>query len=76
MRITTQYKRCEPDTATGYKIILTQVFSSFDPEEIDMVEDTFRAIYGSGAISEIPKKDFAFNYHMNSDILVGVEDNH
>lgn len=53
----TQFQRCEPDTISGEKIILTQTFSSFDKQEIDRLEKMLRETIGSGRITEYKGKE-------------------
>lgn len=50
VNVITSYHRADPDTATGYKVILTQVFCSYDEKEIDAIENAFKKQYGSGTI--------------------------
>lgn len=53
MTISITYLRPHPDTLMGHRIVLTQVYYSMDKREIDMVEDLFKAQYGSGVVSEV-----------------------
>ena len=53
MTISTHYVRKDPDTIMGHKVVVTTVYSSFDAREIDIIEDSLRAQYGSGVVSEV-----------------------
>ena len=53
MKISTTYHRPEPDTVMGHKIVLTQVYSSMDKREIDMLEAICSFQYGSGTVTEV-----------------------
>lgn len=48
----TTYKRMNPDTVNGNMIILQTVYSSFDRDEIDALEKTFKKNIGTGLITE------------------------
>ena len=61
MKISMTYHRPMPDTATGHKIVVTQVFSSMDKREIDIAEETFKKQYGSMMVAELDLNEFMFN---------------
>ena len=42
------WRRLEPDTIDGEKIIVETVFSSFDKKEIDAIQREFENVYGGG----------------------------
>lgn len=52
MKVTISWHRDRPDTANGDKLIVTQVYSSWNQSEIDALEQTFQRQYGSGAVME------------------------
>lgn len=53
MKCIAQYKREEPDTILGEKIIITQIYSSFNKEEIDKVEQYCKENIGDGLVTEL-----------------------
>jgi len=53
MKLLIQYKRENPDTILGEKIIITQIYSSFDKEEIDKVEQYCKENIGDGLVTEL-----------------------
>ena len=46
------YKRFDPDTVSGYKIVITETYTSFDEIEINALERNLRQAIGSGIITE------------------------
>lgn len=56
MRQTITYKRLKQDTINGDSIQVTMVYSSFDKNEIDSVEEVFKETIGTGIISEFETK--------------------
>ena len=52
MKVTISWHRDRPDTANGDKLVVTQVYSSWNQSEIDAMEKTLQLQYGSGAIME------------------------
>ena len=48
MECFTQYTRSNPDTVNGYKIIVTQTYTSFNEKDIDMLEEQFKQSIGNG----------------------------
>ena len=52
MKCHISYRREEPDTINGEKLILTHYYTTFDIEEMDALEQGFRDQYGSGVIAE------------------------
>lgn len=57
MKVITTYNRPNPDTMTGHKIVLTQVYYSMDEREIDALEELFKAQYNSGTAIEYKTKE-------------------
>lgn len=47
----TRHNLC--DTAMGYKIVLTQTYTTFDKKEADRLEDMLRNMIGSCLMSEL-----------------------
>lgn len=52
MKVLTRYRRLAPTTLTGEQIEVVTTYSSFNKEEIDALEKTFKEIIGTVAISE------------------------
>lgn len=52
MKVTISWHRDMPDTANGDKLVVTQVYSSWNQSEIDAMEKTLQLQYGSGAVME------------------------
>lgn len=52
MRTETTYKRLNPDTIHGDMIIIQTLYSSFDSEEIDALEDSLKNHIGAGIVNE------------------------
>ena len=53
MKVHTSFQRHEPDTIRGEAISVTQVFSSFDKREIDMLQNQLQEQIGAGVIGEV-----------------------
>ena len=52
MKCVTTYERLMPDTICGEGIKLTQVYTSFDIQEIDELEENLKKAIGSGVVFE------------------------
>ena len=52
MKVTISWHRDKPDTVNGDKLIVTQVYSSWNQSEIDAMEKTMQLQYGSGTVVE------------------------
>ena len=46
MKVTVSWRRGEPDTHSGHKLIVTQIYSSYDVTEIEGVAESMRRTYG------------------------------
>lgn len=55
--VTTTCKRCTPDTIKGECFVLTTEYTSFDAEEIDIIEERFKEAAGSGITSQFEVKE-------------------
>ena len=56
MKCFTQYRRELADTVNGEKIIVTTIYSSFDKEEIDNLEEQLKEKIQSGLIYELKRR--------------------
>lgn len=52
MKCFTSYERHNPNTVNGETIVVTQVYSSFDKKEIDVLENDLRLSIGDGVKME------------------------
>lgn len=52
MKVSISWHRDNPDTANGSKLVVTQVYSSWNQAEIDAMEKTLQLQYGSGVVAE------------------------
>lgn len=57
MNIFTTYKRLKPSTVNGDAISITTVYSSFNPAEIDELEQHCKATIGTGVIQHFDPAD-------------------
>ena len=48
MKCFTSYERYNPNTVRGETIVVTQVYSSFDKKEMDILENDLRLSIGDG----------------------------
>ena len=48
MKCFTYYERHNPNTVNGETIVVTQIYSSFDKEEMDVLENDLRLSIGDG----------------------------
>ena len=48
MKCFTSYERHNPNTVNGETIVVTQIYSSFDKEEMDVLENDLRLSIGDG----------------------------
>lgn len=51
MKVSISWRRDKPDTANGEKLIVTQVYSSWNQSEIDAMEKTLQLQCGSGMVA-------------------------
>ena len=56
MKCYATWRREKPDTTSGEKIIMTQVFTSFDKQEIDKLEETLKETIKSGIFTDFEVK--------------------
>lgn len=52
MKCFTFYSKCNPDTISGYKIVVTQTYTTFDEAEINQLDKHLRQTIGSGTMTE------------------------
>ena len=52
MKCFTSYERHNPNTVNGETIVVTQVYSSFDKKEMDVLENDLRLSIGDGVKME------------------------
>lgn len=57
MKCFTTYARSAPDTVSGYKIVITQTYTSFDVAEMNALEQTLQQTIGSGIMVESEEKN-------------------
>lgn len=57
MKMFTMYERLKPDTVSGHSIKVTIVYSSFDINEIDKLQEELRNSIASGVVSEVGMKE-------------------
>lgn len=67
MKISAHYVRKDPDTVMGHKVVVTTVYSSFDIREIDIIEDSLRAQYGGGVVSEVDMAEIIYQTYGKED---------
>ena len=53
MKCFTTYKRRNTDTANGEMLVITQRYTTFDTQEMEVFENIVRATIGSGVVTEV-----------------------
>ena len=56
MKCLISFERKEPDTIVGEKLVLKHTYTTFDKEEMDMLEKSFWDQYHSGIMAEFDIK--------------------
>ena len=69
MKCFTSYARYNPNTVRGETIVVTQVYSSFDKKEMDILENDLRLSIGDGV-----NMDFKYVAKEESAEMEGGED--
>ena len=57
MKMFTMYERLKPDTVSGHAVKVTTIYSSFNINEIDKLQEELRNSIASGVVSEVSMKE-------------------
>jgi len=57
MKLLIRYERENPDTIIGEKLTITHIYSSFNKDEIDEMEQKCKDAIGNGLMTELKGSD-------------------